>query len=99
MIKETFINRFINFYIMELKFLKSEKDELQFEIDNVTLAEILRVYLAKDSSVDFVAWRREHLTEKPIFKVKGKNVKPLIKSAITDITKDLDSAYNDFKAL
>lgn len=30
---------------MEIKILKESKDEIEFEIDNLTLAEILRVYL------------------------------------------------------
>lgn len=84
---------------MELKFLKSEKTEVEFEMDSVTLAEILRVYLAGDSSVDFVAWKREHITERPVMKIKAKDVKSSFKSAVEAISGDLDGALTDFKAL
>jgi len=42
---------------MELKILKDEKEEIEVELENMTLAEILRIYLNKDSNVDFVAWK------------------------------------------
>ena len=41
---------------METNILKSSKDELELEFENSTLAEILRVYLNKASSVAFAAW-------------------------------------------
>lgn len=84
---------------MEINVLKKEKNELLFEIDNITIAEILRVYLAQDSSVDFVAWRREHLTKKPVFKLKtsGKDTKKVLDSAVNSVTKDLDKLLEDFK--
>jgi len=49
---------------MEMKILKSEKDEMELEIENLTIAEILRVYLNKDSSVIFAAWKRDYPTKK-----------------------------------
>ena len=45
---------------MEIEFLKEEKDDIEVKLENVTLAEILRVYLNEDSSVTFAAWKREH---------------------------------------
>lgn len=96
---ESFINRFVNFYCMELNFLKSGKTEVEVEIENLTLAEILRVYLSKDSSVEFVAWKREHLTEKPILKVRAKDVKSAVKAAVEAIFADVDEAYSSFKSL
>jgi DNA-directed RNA polymerase subunit L len=84
---------------MEINVLKKEKSEIIFEIDNVTIAEILRVYLAEDSSVDFVAWKREHLTKKPVVKIKtsGKDAKKILDSAVDSVTKDLDKVLEDFK--
>ena len=60
---------------MDLEILKDEKEEFEVELDNVTLAEVLRVYLNEDSTVNFVAWKREHPTKNPILKVQGKNPK------------------------
>ena len=86
---------------MELEVLNILKDEIEVKLDNVTLAEILRVYLNKDSSVIFAAWKREHPTERPVLKVKtkGKSVKKAIDDAVSAITKDLDKLEADFKKL
>jgi DNA-directed RNA polymerase subunit L len=86
---------------MEINILKNEKNEIKAEIGNLTIAEILRVYLNKDSSVTFAAWKREHPTKKPILKVetKGKTAKKAINDAISTITKDLDKFESDFKKL
>jgi len=86
---------------MEFKILKSDKEEMEIEIDNLTIAEIMRVYLNKDSDVTFAAWKRVHPTEKPILKLKtkGKTVKKALSDAIAGITKDLDRTLENFKKL
>ena len=86
---------------MELNILKSSKEEIEFEIDSLTIAEVLRVYLNKDSSVTFVAWKRKHPTEKPIFlvKTKGKTAKKAVADAVSLISKNLDKVLADFKKL
>jgi DNA-directed RNA polymerase subunit L len=86
---------------MELKFLKSEKDEIEVELDNLTLAEILRFYLNKDDDIIMAAWKRDHPTEKPILKVKtkGKSAKKAVIDAIASITKDLDKTLEEFKKM
>lgn len=86
---------------MEINVLESSKNELKVELENVTLAEILRVYLNKDSAVTFVAWKREHITKKPVLVVKTKNktAKKAVQDAVDDITKDLDKVESDFKKL
>ena len=73
---------------MEMEILKQEKEAIEVQLDNLTLAEILRVYLNKDSDVKFAAWKREHPTKKPILSVKGKNPKKAIKDAVSAIVKD-----------
>jgi DNA-directed RNA polymerase subunit L len=86
---------------MEMKILRSEKNEAEIEFESLTLAELLRVYLNKDSSVVFAAWKREHPTKNPILlvKTKGKDVKKSVGDAVSVITKDLDKVYDDFKKL
>lgn len=86
---------------MEIKVLSDSKNEIEFEIESLTIAEILRVYLNKDSAVEFAAWKRKHPTEKPILKVKtkGKTAKKAIADAISFIWKDLDKTLVDFKKL
>lgn len=86
---------------MELNILKSSKDEIELEVENSTITEILRVYLNKDPSVTFAAWRREHPTKKPVLlvKTKGKTAKKAIDDAVSAITKDLDKLESDFKKM
>jgi DNA-directed RNA polymerase subunit L len=86
---------------MEITILKTSKEEIELEIENLTIAEILRVYLNKDSSVIFTAWKREHITKKPILlvKTKGKTAKKAIDDAISAIEKDLDKVEADFKKI
>jgi DNA-directed RNA polymerase subunit L len=86
---------------MEIKIIKNEKEELDVEIDNLTLVELLRVYLNKDSGVVFAAWKREHYTKKPnlLIKTKGKTAKKALNDAIALVTKDLEKLEEDFKKL
>lgn len=86
---------------MEINVIKSEKEEMEFEIESLTLAEILRVYLNKDPAVTFVAWKREHPTKKPLMsvKTKGKTPKKAIDEAVSAITKDLTKLEKDFEKL
>ncbi len=86
---------------MEINILKSSKDEIELQVDNLTLVEILRVYLNKDSSVTFSAWKYEHPTENPILsvKTKGKNPKKAIDDAVSSIIKDLNKVSGDFSKL
>ncbi|HLD54925.1 MAG TPA: RpoL/Rpb11 RNA polymerase subunit family protein [Candidatus Nanoarchaeia archaeon] len=86
---------------MEIKVLNESKEEIKLELESITLTEILKVYLNKDSAVTFVAWKRNHPTEKPVIvvKTKGKTAKKAINDAIGAITKDLDKIQADFKKL
>ncbi len=86
---------------MEINILKSSKDEIEFEVDSITIVEILRVYLNKDPSVTFAAWKREHPTKKPalLIKTKGKTAKKAVDDAVSEIEKDLEKIEADFKKL
>ena len=86
---------------MELTILKNSKEEMEIELDSLTISEILRVYLNKDEEVIFAAWKREHPTKKPILlvKTKGKTAKKAVEDAVSQITKDLDVIEADFKKL
>jgi DNA-directed RNA polymerase subunit L len=85
---------------MEISVLRSDKNEIEFSISDVTFAEILRVYLNKDPSVKFVAWKKEHSTRDPVMLVKSdKDVKKVIESASNAVISDLDQFEVDFKKL
>jgi len=84
---------------MEIKILNEQKQELKVQIDNITIVEILRVYLNKDDSVTFAAWKREHPSKAPILQIKteGKTAKKALQDAIAKIEKDTDKFLNEFK--
>jgi len=84
---------------MDVKILKNEKQELIVEIGNLTIAEILRVYLNQDDSVKFAAWRREHPSKPAILNIKtsGKTAKKALQDAISAIEKDSSKLLQEFK--
>ena len=84
---------------MKAVYLKDEKNEAEIEIDNLTVVELLRFYLAKDDSVSFVAWRREHPSKNPVLKIKtkGRTVRKAVSDAINSIEKESDKLLADFK--
>lgn len=87
--------------MVEVKILKSSKEEIEVELDNVTISEILRVYLNKDPAVAVAVWKRTHPTKRPVMlvRVKEKSAKKVIADAVSHITKDLDKVLDDFKKL
>jgi len=85
---------------MEVKYLKKESDEAVLELDNLTVTEILRVYLNKDDKVSLAAWKREHPTKNPVLKIKcgkGRTPEKAIEMAASQIEKDTDKFLADFK--
>lgn len=86
---------------MEIKVLNEEKDSLELQVENLTLVELLRVYLNKDSAVTFVAWKRDHPTENPILKIKtkGKTPKKALNEAIDSVIKELNNIEKEFSKL
>ena len=86
---------------MEFKILKISKDEMEVQVENLTLAEILRVYLNGDPSVTFAAWKRNHPSEKPILalKTKGKTAKKAIGDAVASAVKELEKIETEFKKM
>lgn len=72
---------------MKINFLVSEKDKLEIELDNLTVAELLRDMLWKDESVTLSAWKRDHPSKNPILVLhtKGKDAKKVLLAAIEKI--------------
>ncbi len=84
---------------MEVKYLLDEKNDAELEIDNQTVAEIIRIELSKDDAVKFVAWKRNQPGTPVILAVKttGKTVRKAIKDAAEKVDKELDKFMADFK--
>jgi len=84
---------------MEIKILKDEKNNLKIEIDNQTIAELLRNYLNEDSSVELAAWKKENPDKPVIFEIitKGKTAKKALEDAVASAEKDADKILEEFK--
>lgn len=83
---------------MEVKILKEEKDYLEIELDNLTIAELVRVYL-NENGADYAVWKREHPSENPILVIKTKDPKKVLKKTIETIEKEIDNFLKEFKKL
>jgi len=83
---------------MEIKIINDEKNELELEINNQTIAELLRVYLNQDSNVKLAAWKKEHYSKPLKIKIiaEGKTPKKALQDAITKIQKELTDYKNEF---
>ena len=68
---------------MLVKVLKNEKDHLEVEIANVTIAELVRSELWNDSAVTAAAWKRDHPSKNPVLVVQTDG-KKAAKKALTD---------------
>lgn len=86
---------------MDIEYIKQEANDLEVRIPEVTLAEILRVYLNEDSAVTFAAWRRFHPTEAPTLavKTKGKDAKKALLDALSLADKELASVEKTISSL
>jgi len=83
---------------MNIEVIKQEKNEVEIKMDNLTVAEILRVYL-NEQGVDFAAWRREHPFKPSVMRIesKDKGVKKAVSEAVDAIKKDLDKIVGGIK--
>ena len=84
---------------MITKVLKNEKNHLEIQIDNLTVAELLRNALWEDDSVTLASWKREHPTKNPVLIVKteGKAAKKALSDCIAKISKMTDKVRDDLK--
>lgn len=76
---------------MQIEIVKQEKDDVELKIDNLTIAEIMRVYL-NEQGIEFAAWKREHPSKPLIMRIKssGKTVKKAVSESVEAIKKDLE---------
>ncbi len=76
---------------MNIQVVHQDKENAELFLDNITVAEALRVYLV-EQDVDFVAWRREHPSKPVVLKItSGKGVAKSVDAAINALKKNLDS--------
>ena len=84
---------------MDIKILKDDKNELEVQLDNQTIAELVRVYLNEDDSVKLGVWKREHYSKPIIMKIEtsGKTAKKALQDAIAKAQKDLKKYSDEFR--
>jgi len=84
---------------MEINILKDTKNELDVQVDNLTIVELLRAYLNDDSNVKFAVWKREHPSKPPVLHIEGDSPKKSLQSAIKTVQKEIEKSVEDFKKL
>ena len=83
---------------MEVKILKEEKNTLDVELDSLTVAELMRVYVNKEGA-KLAAWRREHTTSNPVLHIEADNPKKILKKAVAEVQKELEAIASEFKKI
>jgi DNA-directed RNA polymerase subunit L len=83
---------------MEVKVLKDEKGELDIELESLTIAELLRVYL-NNNGAKIAAWRRDHPSKNPVLHIEADNPKKLVKDTVVKLEKEIDSVVESFKKI
>jgi len=83
---------------MNIQILKEDKNSLDVEIDNLTIVELLRVYLNKEGA-KLSAWRREHPSKPAVLHIEAEHPKKLLQKAISSIEKELDKIESEFKKM
>ncbi|NCN99434.1 hypothetical protein COU62_04815 [Candidatus Pacearchaeota archaeon CG10_big_fil_rev_8_21_14_0_10_35_219] len=81
---------------MNIEIINQEKDLIELKMDNITVAEVLRVYL-NNSGIKFAAWRREHPVKPIVFRIEDSNVKKAVSDAVSAIRKDADKIVKAVK--
>ena len=83
---------------MEIKVLNEDKASMDIEISDLTVVELMRVYLNKEGA-DVAAWKRDHPSKNPVLHVEASNPKKLVQKAIDSVKKELTTLEADFKKL
>jgi len=78
---------------MNIEIVNQGKEEVEFKIDNLTVSEIMSVYLYENGA-EFAAWRRDHPYKPLTMKIKGSNVKKLVGESVDALKKDLEKMEN-----
>ncbi|MCX8193855.1 MAG: hypothetical protein N3G19_00610 [Candidatus Pacearchaeota archaeon] len=84
---------------MEVKIIKKDKNYVEIELDNLTIAELLRDMLWQDKATELAAWKREHPSKNPhlILKTQGKESTKVLLETIEKIQKLNKEMLTEFK--
>ena len=84
---------------MITKILKNEKNHIEMELENLTVAELVRNELWEDSSITVAAWKKSHPTKNPVLVVKtdGKSAQKALTDCLERIEKNNKKLINEAK--
>lgn len=86
---------------MEVKILKEEKNLIEVEMNNLTIAEFLRNELWEDKATELAVWKRDHPTKNPILvlKTKGKTARKVLEDTIERLIERNNDLLKEFKKI
>jgi len=84
---------------MILQVHKNEKNHLEVELNNLTIAELARNELWEDSSVTVSAWKKDHPIKNPVLVIKtsGKSAQKALVECLERIEKNNKKLLNEAK--
>lgn len=84
---------------MEVSILKQDKDHIEIELNNLTIAELVRNELWQDNKIAIAAWKRDHPTKSPmmVIKVKEGTAKKALLDCIERLQKVNEKIVAEFK--
>lgn len=86
---------------MEIKVLKQDKNLLEIELDNLTIAEFLRNELWQDKATELAVWKRDHPSKNPVLvlRTNGKSAKKVLQDTIKRLQDQNNDLLKEFKKL
>ncbi len=84
---------------MDIKIIKKEKNYIEIELNDLTVAELLRDTLWQDKATELAAWKREHPSKNPhlILRTQGKEAKKVLLDTIERVQKLNTEMLSEFK--
>ncbi|MBU2523161.1 MAG: hypothetical protein KKE23_02630 [Nanoarchaeota archaeon] len=84
---------------MIVKVLKNGKNHLEIELENLTIAELVRNELWEDSAISVAAWKKSHPTKNPVLVVKttGKAARKVLIDCLERIGKNNKKMIDEAK--
>jgi len=84
---------------MIVNVLKNEKNHLEVELSNLTIAELVRNELWEDSAVTIAAWKKDHPIKNPVLVIKtsGKSAQKVLTDCLERIEKTVGKMQDEAK--
>ncbi|MCS7134669.1 MAG: hypothetical protein NZ889_02315 [Candidatus Pacearchaeota archaeon] len=86
---------------MEAKIIKEDKNLLEIEMNNLTIAEFLRNELWQDKATELAVWKRSHPSKNPVLvlRTKGKTARKVLQETIEKLIERNNALLKEFKKM